>query len=78
MTRIWNRGDPALQSSSVTLNSVESVVMLANVVTPVSVNVAPEASFVAPASPVLETSVRIPPLTVARRTAWPWPRAQQA
>jgi hypothetical protein len=64
-TRTWKRGEPALQSSSVTLNSAESVVMLENVVTPVPVNVAPDASFVAPASPVLETSVRIPPLTVA-------------
>src|SRR4029453_13262607 len=57
-TRIWKRGDPCLQSSSVTSNSAESTVMLANVVTPVSENVAPEASFAAPASLVFETSVR--------------------
>ena len=39
--------------------------MLENVVTPVPAKVAPDASFVVPASPVLDTSVRIPPLTVA-------------
>ena len=64
-TRTWKRGEPPLQSSSVTSNSVESVEMLENVVTPVSAKLAPDASFVEPASPVFETSVRIPPLTVA-------------
>ena len=64
-TRTWKRGDPALQSSSVTSNSVWSVEMLENVVTPVPAKVAPEASFVVPVSLVSDTSVRIPPLTVA-------------
>ena len=36
-----------MQSSSVTSNSVDSVEMLENVVTPVSVKFAPDASFVA-------------------------------
>ena len=39
--------------------------MLANVVTPVPANDAPEKSFVAPASPVFETRRRTPPLVVA-------------
>src|SRR5262245_3569980 len=39
--------------------------MLAKVVTPVSAKVAPDASFVDPASPVFETSVRTPSLVVA-------------
>ena len=39
--------------------------MLANVVTPDPANDAPEKSFVAPASPVFDTSVRMPPLVVA-------------
>ncbi len=39
--------------------------MLAKVVTPVPVRVAPDASFADAASPVLETSVRTPLLVVA-------------
>ena len=48
-----------------TLNSVDSVVMLENVVTVVPLNDAPEESLVAPTSPVLETRCRIPPDVVA-------------
>ena len=48
-----------------TLNSVDSVVMLENVVTVVPLNDAPEESLLAPTSPVLETRCRIPPDVVA-------------
>src|SRR6185503_19884844 len=44
---------------------VDSVVRLANVVTPVPAKDAPEKSFAAPASPVSETRCRIPPDVVA-------------
>ena len=64
-TQTWNLGDPSVQSSTVTLNSVDRCVMLENVVTPVSPNVALEKSFVVTVSPVFETSVRIPSFTVA-------------
>ena len=65
VTLTEKRGDPALQSSSVTLNSVASVVIEANVVTPVPASVTPPKSSATSAFPVFETICNDPFTTVA-------------
>ena len=64
-TLTWNRGEPAPQSSSVTLNSADSSVIWPNVRPVGTGTVTPLKSSVVEALPVFATSVATPSVTVA-------------